>query len=247
MFSQVKEISQTPLLYVFTNFYPANYINEKNEPEGLFVDVIKEIFENRLHVPVKIEVYPWTRCQAMVEQGEADIITTIPTSNRLKWSLASPIPFWTKQFCVYTWNGHPKREQMDTIFSALDLIKSDFSILSYTGNDWADSTFSGSEASLIEATSVESMFKMLAAKRGDIIIEDPILINPSVKKLGIEDKIIKTKGVVEEVPFHILIGKRSQYFHLTESAFKVLQELKNDGTLDYLVEKYKNPITVTAH
>lgn len=245
--SQPEQASKEPLLYVFTNYYPANYINEEGNFEGLFVDIIKEVFENRLNIPVRIEVYPWNRCQAMVEQGEADIITTVPTPNRLKWSIANPDPFWTKQFCLYTWIDHPKIKQMDTVRSAHDLIYFNFSILSYIGNDWADTTFYGTGVTLIEATSVESMFKMLAAKRGDVIIEDPMLMNPSLKSLNIEDKIIKTKGMVEEVPFHFLIGKKSKYFHVAESAFKVLQELKKDGTIDHFIEKYKNPVVLTVN
>lgn len=232
------DLSAQAVTYVYTEYYPANYLDSEGKPAGFFVEIVTEAF-TRLGVPVLIKVYPWRRCQSLVESGKADLITTIPTNQRLAYSIPVKTPIWIKQYRIYTWAEHPEAARMDTVTGLLDLGRLGLTVISYLGNSWSDTALKGKGITVVDATSVEGMFKMLQARRGDIVIDDPILVDPALKALELDGKIVPTKGVVEESSFHLLISRKSPYVILTEDLDRTLTEMWTDGTIPRILERYR--------
>ena len=127
---------------------------------------------------------------------------------------------------------------MDSIQSIEKLKASGLSVVSYQGNNWSQASLAEAGIPVQFAASVEGMYRMLAAKRGDLVIDDPVLVCPSLKKLGFEECIVQSTGVVEESAFHPLIGKKSAWSFIQKDFERVLKEMWEDGTIEALTNRY---------
>lgn len=229
-----------PLKYVFTEYFPANYLDEEGNPAGFFVDIVYEALTNRLGIELSIQVLPWRRCQSLVANGEADLLTTIPTEERLSYAIQTVAPIWVKKYQIYTWYDHPDVEKMNTIKTIENIGDHSFVIISYLGNSWAQDKLLNKGLKVVFANTVDNMYRMLTARRGDLIIDDSILVDPALKRLGFENTIIKTSGIVEQSSFHILIGKKSSYIDIVDTVDMTLNDMWKDGTINLILEKYRN-------
>ncbi|GAB1432194.1 hypothetical protein MASR2M29_08190 [Spirochaetota bacterium] len=224
--------------WAFTNYAPANYIGENAELKGYFVDIMKEAFA-RIGKELFIEVYPWLRCQAMLEAGLVDVLTTVPTAERLKYSISVDPPIWKAVYSVYALKSHPGRKLMDSIREPEDIEKYGFSVLTYSGHEFAKDTLGSKGVRLIETGSVEGMYKMLAAGRGDCIVEVVDLAKSNLIPLGYSEEILPTKGSIAGSTFNILISKKSAFVGLAPLLSQALKNMYEDGIIDRIMEKYK--------
>ena len=84
------------------------------------------------------------------------------------------------------------------------------------------------------------MYRMLAAKRGDLIIEEKGLATPHILNQGLSDRIIATSGIGSESGFHILIGKLSPYAALIADLDREVEAMRNQGRLEQIIGKYNS-------
>ena len=224
--------------YVFQEYTPANYLDKQGRPAGFFVDIMHEAIENRLGLNLQISIFPWRRCQVLVEQGKADLMTTVPTPARLEYAKLVNVPIWIKQYRIYTYQNHPRMHKMQGIRSIAEILQEHFTVISYIGNSWATTNLEGIGIPLLKATSVDGMYRMLVARRGDIFVDDPVLVANSLPATGLENQIVLTQGCIEESAFYPLVSKRSHFAARTEDFAKVLQEMWDDGTIDAIMKPY---------
>lgn len=230
---------QEPLRYVYTDYFPANYHDEEGRPAGFFVEILREALENRLGIPISICSLPWARCQGMVLSGRADILTTVPTKERTAYSLVVEPPIWIKNYRLFTWKGHPDKDRMDAVRDLEDLKERNLTILSYIGNNWAAATLTPAGINVVEANTVEGMYRMLNARRADAIIEDPVLVLPALKELGFAESIVPTEGITGHSDFHILVGAHSPYANQVADISRTLEAMYADGTIDRIMARYR--------
>ena len=79
---------------------------------------------------------------------------------------------------------------------------------------------------------------MLAAKRGDLVIEWPVGVKAGLDKDGLTDRIIETRVSLSSMPFHLLIGKQSEYTHILAGFNGVIKEMMDDGSIKRIIAKY---------
>ncbi|MBC2712549.1 MAG: transporter substrate-binding domain-containing protein [Desulfosarcina sp.] len=229
---------QDAVKWVFTNYPPANYQTENGRFEGFFHDIVTEVFDRGLGIHVDIAVYPWKRCQAMVKEGTTDIMVTIPTPERLEYALTHSRPIWTKRRILYTYRSHPKIHEIQQL-NGLTAIKSGgYQVISYLGNGWTEKEVQGIGITVVYATTVDGMYRMLAAKRGDLIIEEKSLVAPRITEQGLSESIVETKGVGSESGFHILISKKSPYAALISQVDREVEAMRTHGKIDRIFTKY---------
>lgn len=224
--------------FVFTDYPPANYVDEQGNYTGFLYDITCEAFEKRLNIPLEISVLPWPRCQELVKSGIYDMMLTIPTDERLNYSIATDIPVWRKVRVIYTYKDHPDVQIINGLNGLDDIKGSGYTIVSYRGNQGIRDEVEALDIPVIYASSVEGMYQMLAAGRADLIIEEESIAESNLQKLNLEEKIIKTNGIASESYFHLLISKRSPHAVMIYDLNRVLEEMQQDGTIDGILKRY---------
>lgn len=230
--------SADTIRWVFTDYPPANYRTPEGAYSGFFHDIVMDIFEKRLGLAVKIDVLPWKRCQMMVADGNADLMVTIPTPQRLTYAVTHDNPVWVKRRIIYTYRNHPRRSEFDRLLNVAQIKSAGVSVVSYLGNGWIETTVQGAGIPVLFATTVEGMYQMLAARRGDILIEEKNLAGPLIRRLNLDDSIVRTAGLASESGFHILIGKRSPYASMVSRVNVEIEAMRRRGGIDHILERY---------
>lgn len=224
--------------WVFTSYPPANYRTADGAFTGFFHDIVIEAFQRRLGLAVDITEFPWKRCQAMVKNGTADVMITIPTPERLAYAVTHERPIWTKRRILYTYRDHPRMADIDGINGLPAIDTAGYSVVSYLGNGWVESTVKPAGIPVLFATTVNGMYRMLAAQRGDLIIEEERLATRQIRDLGLTGAIVPTRGIASESGFFIMIGKRSPYAALMPRLEATIEKMRAEGQIDRILARY---------
>jgi polar amino acid transport system substrate-binding protein len=230
--------ARSPVKWVFTDYPPANFKTEDGKYSGFLHDILTVALDRHLGVPVHIAVYPWKRCQAMVREGTADLMVTIPTAERMTYCVTHKTPIWIKKYRLYTYRGHPRMTTMDRVDSLEAIQAEGYTVISYLGNGWIENHVESIGIKVLYAATVESMYRMLAAQRGDVIIEEKRLATPLITTQRLAEQIVETRGIASQSGFHILIGKRSPLADQVDRLERVIVKMHDRGDIQRIIERY---------
>lgn len=230
--------AQDKLTLAFPEFKPFFSRTADGGVEGMFFDIITEAMEKRMNIEVIWTQMPWRRCQLMVKHGQSDAMITVPTLERSFYSQTHLDPFYLKRMKIFTYKGHKRQNEINSIRSISDLKEKKFTVITYSGNGWHRDNISSLGILSYETSEVHNVWKMLAAKRGDVVIEWPIGAMAGIKKTGVKNKILETDVSLGSMPFHLLLSKKSDMFHVLYAFNRVINQMKEEGTIEEIVANY---------
>jgi polar amino acid transport system substrate-binding protein len=230
--------AQDTAKWVFTNYPPANYRLPNGQYAGYLHDIVIDAFEKRLGIKVHIEVMPWKRCQGMVADGTADLMVTIPTAQRLTYAVTHDKPIWIKRRILFTYRGHPRFDAINRLNGLAEIKAGGYTVISYLGNDWVKSSLQHTGIPILYATTVDGMYRMLSAQRGDLVVEQRGLARSQIQALGLAETVVETGGVASESGFHILISKKSPCASLIPRLNREIEAMRASGDLDRIISHY---------
>lgn len=217
----------------FNNYAPFSW-EEDNRVRGIFVDILNEIIYKRMGLTPVHNAYPWERAQLMVKEDKADGFITIPTEERLSYTLANTEPIYTAQFTIFT-NKFNKRIDNIREITSLDQLKN-FKVVHYLGSGWAKKNLS--QIDVHWTRTLDKSLLLISLNRVDIFIDPSVAINYNIRKHKYTHSITEIQNVLDRSNFMLLINKGSKFEKHLEEFDHHLKEIKEDGTLDQIISKY---------
>lgn len=239
--------SLTEVTYSFADadwypiFYNTKASTEKRgclEYEGLFLELLDEMFNNRLKIELQCQTFPWKRAQFNVKNGLADFIVTVPTEPRLKYAIKSKQPIFQLYMHVYSYSDHPLINEIKAIKTVKDIVDLKLVTVTNLGNGWHKENIEVYGIPTYYTKNDEHMLKFLAAKRADIIIDAAIPTNYNIKKLGLSSQIDFTEVRFGPLNFHLLMSKQSKASMLMPAIDETIQSMTQEGYIEQITEKY---------
>ena len=227
-----------PMRIAYPEFKPFFATTEEGEVQGFFYDIVTEALERRMGVATTWTALPWKRCQEYVKSGAFDAMITVPTRERGVYSVTHPEPFYLKELKLFTYTGHERLDAIAVIQTLADIRRGGYSVITYSGNGWHQKHVASLGVPTHETPVVRNVWRMLAAKRGDLVIEWPLGAYPDIQSLGLEDRIVETDVSLEAMPFHLLISKQSSYTDILPRFNAVIKAMQADGTMDGILARY---------
>lgn len=213
------------------------YDNNTGKPVGLFVDLVDELFVNRLGIAVRYTEYPWARAQEQVKNGIEDAYISTPTPERKSYTIPLKTPLLMMDKVLFTYKNHPDIKTMKKITDIAEL--KHYRVLDYQGNGWAKKHLVDDNKIAVEfSEGFESVLKKLAARRGDIIVENPQLVSFNLQLIGLKESVVKIPVTFDSAPFTLCISQQSQYKNIIDKIETALQEMKDDGTYATILQKW---------
>lgn len=231
--------AQTPLRIAYTDFAPFHSRPPGEALQGFFYAIITEAVEKRMEIPLVWSAYPWKRCQQRVRVGIDDALLTVPTAERLVYTATHAGPFYQKHMNVFTRTDHPRLGLLKGLKALADIRSNDLSTLTYSGNSWHNTHVASLGITTYETNPVDNVWKMLAAKRGDLVIEWPHGAWPAIRRLGLEEKIVDTGVSLATMSFHLLIRKDSPHVALLSRFDEVIQKMQADGSIATILAPFE--------
>lgn len=233
------------VLFVADDMDAAPYISAdlENKPVGLFYDIIKKAF-NRMERPFKYEVYPWKRAQMLVRNRHADALITIPTPERLEHLVASQEPVFIMKYKIFTQSDNPNIDKIKSVKSLNDL--NGLKIIDYIGDGWAEKNLD--QFGVDWSSSLTSACAKIAAHRGDVFLQDEIMVLHAIKNLKKNganttsdfEHIVSFDAPVDQIGFHLLIHKESEFLKLMPEFDETIKSMRESGEIDRIRNKWIN-------
>lgn len=196
---------------------------------GPWREMLDEVFERRLGWHVKYLIRPWLRAQNEVKLGQADGMITIATEERLGFTVTGETPFCCFPLHLFTWQGHPRFDEMRRIDSVAGLRDLGLTLVSNIGNGWYKDTIEHAGVATIWLPTDEQMVRFVAVQRADGFIDLPGSIAHLAGNLGLHDRIIDTGVSFGKVDIHLLIGRDSPFADRIGEIDAALQACRAEG------------------
>lgn len=204
---------------------------------GLLIEILDEVFK-QLDLPYAVEVYPWARAQATVQAGRADILVTVPTDERRGYALVSEQSVFPMVMQVYARKDHPLLPEIRRIKSTQDIVALDLVAISNLGNGWHKANIEAAGVKTFYGTNDESAARMLAAKRGDILVDSAVSMAVEIRRQGLEGTLTAAAAPFAPLRFHVLVGQKSPFARRMPDINRAIATLQKNGTLERLYQKY---------
>jgi polar amino acid transport system substrate-binding protein len=218
---------------------PFTYVDTSNPTgqAGLLIDVLDEVFK-QLKMPYAVRTFPWARAQATVKAGDADFLVTVPTEERMQYAEASDLPVYLFSMQIVALKDNPRLEEIKKIKSAQDILAMNLVPITNIGNGWHKANIDDLGIHTMYGSKDESSLRMLAARRGDIVIDSATMLTMEIKRLGLTKEIVATGAPFAPLKFHFLISKKSKYLYLLPRINQAIATLTKNGTLEKIAAKY---------
>lgn len=199
-------------------------ITENGSMSGMFIEIVEEVFR-RLKQPISIRFHPGLRSYKMMENNEVDGLFSV--------------------------KKNPDREKIMQ-FPHEPLLKQDYVIFKRVDSNFE---FSGDITSLqnvrigivnkmsygpiVDKAFQEGVFRNIdISPEMDVVIFSKNVGLSLIRKHGFQDQIIICGPPVETVETYIVFRHTPEGKHLSDSFDRIINEMKNDGTLLQIQRKY---------
>lgn len=228
------------------NAKPLIYRNSTGESAGIFYDIVTEVFR-RMDIPLKNRLYPWSRAQKMVEEGEADGMVTIYTKSRQKFLKATD-PVLTVEERVFVSRDNPRLKEIQKIRS-IDGLKR-FILAETTDAGWSKENLK--DMKIVWVPTAESAINMVAAGRVDIYLmsnySGPDFVKDQIRKnVFLRDKlkkIVMGSRCITKMQYRLLIRKDSSYVNIIGRFNEILHQMYKDGTVNKIIQRYHDDLVL---
>lgn len=232
-------VAEKPFSVVFNdNWPPFSYRDENNEMSGILVDIVKEVFETKLNRPVVFYGYPWKRAQHNVKVGVHDALVTTATAERLAYGIKSNESVYTleEKAFISTTSKHKEILSRLTLKNIAKL--QSFKVCDMIGNGWAENFYGPRKIDVEFFGDINLCFRSVAFKRYDIVIHVSAAGLTLLKSEGLHDKVEMLPTVFDEVPFTLIVSKKSQHLDILPTFNKAIKVFKEDGGIQRIVDRY---------
>lgn len=227
--------ADSPLNVVYFNNYAPFSWEERGEMRGIFIDVLNEVVQQQMGVPVNHQGYPWKRAQMMVRDGKADAFVTVPTQERRSYTEISTEPIVIAQVSLFTKYNNPHIDDYMAIKSIADL--KGLRMGNYLGNGWAKENLQGMNVDW--SPTLDTTIKNLFYERFDLFVGVSKVALFNIKRLGYKGQIIQIGKPLVTSPFQLCIGKHSSYRSLLPAFDAAIVALKKSGKLQEIFNQYQ--------
>jgi polar amino acid transport system substrate-binding protein len=231
--------AQPPLRIAYTDFAPFHSREPGKPLEGFFHAILSEAVEQRMGIPLKWTAYPWKRCQYNVRNGIDDALLTVPTPERLAYSATHATPFYRKNLHIFTRADHPRLAMIKTLTSIAAIKDNALSVVTYNGNSWHQTKVASLGITTYETDPIDNVWRMLAAGRGDLVIEWPHGAWPAIRRLRLTNRLTDTGVSLASMSFHLLIRKDASHVTALKTFEEVIQEMHTDGTIAAILAPFE--------
>ena len=229
--------AQTPAairLVFYDDYAPFSFV-ENGRLQGIYVDLVREVFEEEMGVATTLEAYPWARAQAMVKAGEADGFLTLMTPERLTYATPIEPPVLTHKLALFTGYANPYLNQVLAAATIEDLAK--LHLVSYVGNGLLTS-LKVKSASLVQVPRLDQILPMISFNRDFAYIESEAVMAWAVKKNGLQGRVVRGHdfGTIE---VQLFLGRNSPWLSLAPKVSRAVTRILAEGRLEAIMDKYR--------
>ncbi|MCK8060640.1 MULTISPECIES: ABC transporter substrate-binding protein [unclassified Fusibacter] len=233
----IDDVTSKKVINVVASTWEPYEYEEDGEVKGIGQDVIKEAFE-RMGYEVKVQFVPFKRALELIELGQADVLTNVnKTAERETFATFCNVSVLTSQTNLFVL----KNSRIE--YSGDILAMKGYTIginRGYTHGDIFDQAVKDEFLTVEEAEDTEHNLLKLIDKRIDILMENKLSVQALAKKLGLQNDIKFLEPEYRTANLYTMFSPKSSVIELIDEFDEKLIELREDGTLQKILDSYVN-------
>jgi len=214
--------------------FPPYVYKQDNQIKGFNVEILDEIFK-RLHIKIEYKIVPWSRAVKMVKDGESDaIFPFFKNSKRLLFTdfsnsfTSEPIAMFVLKDSHISYNGNFK-----------ELSQYKFGrVRGYSSGTLFDKAIENGVITIDVSNNSTQNYKKLIANRFDILVDNKYVVLSIQKREKRHILIKQLEPIISETKAYLGFSKKRNHKKLISKFNTVLQEIKDDGTYNSIINKY---------
>ena len=216
------------------NYPPLSWMRD-GSPAGVTVSILREALQTRMGLPVVHTLFPWKRAQQLVREGSQDALITQPTPQRREYGLISDVKIMSIDYTLFVSRDNPRIDALRKVRGLADL--SPFRLGQLRGSQWAERNLTGLNVEWV--TSIDQNLKKLAAGRIDGFIGNAYVMPLVVEEAGLGEQIVSVpEALLREIPYHLIVSKRSRFTDVLERFDETIRQMKADGTIERIIQAH---------
>lgn len=220
-------------LIVVTEEYPPFVINSDNK--GIDIEILKEIFEKRNNIKLKIFFAPFDTCLKVIKEGQADIISTLSHTKEREEFIDFSQPYRDEsKFIIFT------DKRSDTVFKRYEDLRN--KRIGYISAYTYPEKFINDKYIFKESNhKIETLFEKLLDGQIDGILINDYIGEYFIKAKNIEEQVkISPFAYISDEKFDARMGfskvnKLNKYIEIFNREF---ESILKDGTMSNIEERY---------
>ena len=219
------------------NYLPMSFVDKTSgHPTGVSYDIVKLLGE-RLSVPIKIfPNLPWRRALVYLNSGELDILVAIYKTPEREEKYLFSVPYHQNAAHIFV-----RKDRFFNFKGLNDLLGKTGEVPMGDSFGSVFDTFVKEHNLRIEyAPTKTQRFKKLLLGRSDYVIQDKLDGLIYIRQNFLSDKIIILPKAISFTKVHFAISKKSFFANKIPEINCFLEELKRNGTITSLINKYIN-------
>ena len=219
---------------------PSIWLQEKGDRlTGPIVELLENIFDE-FNVKITTVSLPWARAISQIKSGKLDMI---------------PVIFYTEERSHFMEFSEPYADVPTSVFVPYGktfLLSTLEDLLDKRGLTMQGDSISAefdsykSKLNILEIGGYDQMIKMLIGNRADYALAAKYGFIIEAKKMGLETQMEFLPNPVKSRTLHFAFSKRSPYLKYLPEVNKRLNELRNTGRLEQLVNDTINKALETT-
>ncbi|GGI70132.1 substrate-binding periplasmic protein [Shewanella gelidii] len=228
---------------------PYEYTNDHGHASGLAIEIIDEVFKQIDNYNIRYEFYPWKRAVLHTQRGEADILFNAGVSDARKlWGNYANSVLINQTYVLF------KRQDSNIAFKPDFSGFHQYSIAIKRGYLYGTGPFrqaldTGKFGAISISSSTQQSVKKLLHRRVDLFVGDYTPTMYAIRRAKLESVIDIVQddtgnAVVLTWPTYLLFSKQTVPIELVQQVTQVLDEMKQSGRYQQIVERYTQGISM---
>ncbi len=217
-----------------TDPWPPFTIMQEGHFSGIDIDIIKELEKRLPNVTFKFKEIPWSRALHYMELGKIDAITSLAKrAAREKYILYTSPPYYSNcssRFYLKQGNGLSIQQYTDLYrFKVGHVVNSAY----FPRFDTDD------KLNKYSVTHESQLLKMLENDRLDVMVGTNCQVDYHIKLSGLSGTLEQAEYKPgNNVDLYLGLSKRSAITKLEPQLNRIFQELKDEGVIQRIADKY---------
>ncbi len=229
-----------PVIKLATDPWPPYSLGQKGGAleSGYAFDIGTEV-SKRIHCKLKADLLPWKRVLACMKNGTYDI--TFPIQSKPEREAFMIFTNVILEDRVFLWHLKNRKDKLPGWETIDDLKPYTIGIVSgYTYRDKMDQAIENGIIKTEKVNSADCNFKKLLRKRFDGFLESESVVMSFFQKYPeYRNRITHAPQIVSKDVFRIGISKNSPFVEMLPEINRVIQEMKEDGTIERIMTMTK--------
>ena len=213
---------------------PYSYQGRDNQAHGILVDLLEEALVKRMGLEVEHFSYPWNRVQLNVQQGAQDAFITVPTAERLQYTVSSEETAFVVEMRAFVARASAHYPALLKVRNVAEFSK--FRVCDIYGNGWARRLYDSNWIQVAWFRNNQIVMEQLQHGNCDLSMGATEVGLQLIRGLGLEQELTVLPEVFDSMRFTLMINKDSPYVGILPAFDRTIREMHKSGAIERIIE-----------